>query len=66
MHLFAHFSLLCASGYEYLHTVQFGGASSFEPARIVENELGVASEDHFVLDVVKSTLVANLLVIGYK
>ena len=32
----------------------------------MENELGVASKDHFVLDIVKPTLMVNQLVIGNK
>jgi hypothetical protein len=66
MHLFMHLSFLCAFGYECLDTVQFGCSSSFKATRIVENELGVASKDHIVLDIVKSTLMVNQLVIGKK
>jgi hypothetical protein len=66
MHLFMHLSFLCTPGYECLNTVQFGGTSSFKAARIMENELRVASKDHFVLDIVKSTLMVNQLVIGNK
>jgi hypothetical protein len=56
----------CTSGYECLHTIQIGGASSFKAPGIVENELGVALKDHFVLDIVKSTLMANQFTIGNK
>jgi hypothetical protein len=46
----------CTSGYECLHTIQFGGTSSFKATGIVENELRIALENQLILDVVFSTL----------
>ena len=66
MHLFMQLPFLCTPGDECLYTVQFSCASSFKSARIVENELGVASKYHFVLDIVKTTLIVNQLLIGNK
>ena len=57
MQLIVKLFLSCALGDEVFHNMQFIDAPSFKTTRVVEYEAWVALENHFILDIVSSSLI---------
>jgi len=57
MDSFFQFQGRCALQNEFLHLLEFIFASGFESARVVEYEIWVAFEHHFIPNVMVSALV---------
>jgi len=56
MDSFFQFHGRCALQNEFLHVLEFIFTSGFESARVVEYEIWVASEHHFILNVMLPAL----------
>ena len=57
MQLIVKLFLSCALGDEVFHNMQFIDAPSFKTTGVVEYEAWVALENHFILDIVSSSLI---------
>ena len=66
MQLISQLCLLRTFGDKRLHALQLVDTSRFETTGIVKTETRVAPKDHFVLDVMESTLKASVWVRGKR